>query len=71
MSKCEVVCSITLVGKSLSEKGFDFDETFRQLRKEAEARAEELRKVKPVGKSVNDGRKLVMKKMDMREELIK
>ncbi|KAG6770165.1 hypothetical protein POTOM_025837 [Populus tomentosa] len=40
---------------------FDFDETFRQLRKEAEARAEELRKVKPVGKSVNDGRKLVMK----------
>ncbi|KAJ6742998.1 SIGNAL RECOGNITION PARTICLE RECEPTOR SUBUNIT ALPHA [Salix viminalis] len=41
---------------------FDFDETFRQLRKEAEARAEELKKVKPVGKSVNDGRKLVMKK---------
>nr|TKR97270.1 signal recognition particle receptor subunit alpha-like [Populus alba] len=33
---------------------FDFDETFRQLRKEAEARAEELRKVKPMG---NDGRK--------------
>ncbi|KAG5243740.1 signal recognition particle receptor alpha family protein [Salix suchowensis] len=41
---------------------FDFDETFRQLRKEAEARAEELKKVKPVGKSVNDGRKLVNKK---------
>ncbi|KAJ6296141.1 hypothetical protein OIU78_024055 [Salix suchowensis] len=33
---------------------FDFDETFRQLRKEAEARVEELRKVKPLG---NDGRK--------------
>lgn len=42
---------------------FDFDETFRQLRKEAEARAEELRKVKPVvGKGVNDGRKQVVKK---------
>ncbi|CAK7338189.1 unnamed protein product [Dovyalis caffra] len=41
---------------------YDFDDTFRQLRKEAEARAEELRKVKPVGKGVNDGRKQVVKR---------
>lgn len=35
----------------------DFDDTFRQLRKEAEARAEELKKSKQVGKPVNDGKK--------------
>lgn len=35
----------------------DFDETFRQLRKEAEARAEELRKTKQAGKPVNMGKK--------------
>ncbi|KAK9947332.1 hypothetical protein M0R45_002963 [Rubus argutus] len=35
----------------------DFDETFRQLRKEAEARAEELKKSKQVGKPVNNSRK--------------
>ncbi|GKV03292.1 hypothetical protein SLEP1_g15622 [Rubroshorea leprosula] len=35
----------------------DFDETFRQLRKEAEARAEELKKVKQVGKPMNNGKK--------------
>ncbi|KAJ9162957.1 hypothetical protein P3X46_022687 [Hevea brasiliensis] len=35
----------------------DFDETFRQLRKEAEARAEELKKSKHVGKPVIDGKK--------------
>ncbi|KAJ4832603.1 hypothetical protein Tsubulata_027152 [Turnera subulata] len=36
----------------------DFDETFRQLRKEAEARAEEMKKAKQVNnKPVNDGRK--------------
>lgn len=35
----------------------DFDETFRQLRKEAEARAEELKKSKQVSKPVNDGKK--------------
>ncbi|KAK9274893.1 hypothetical protein L1049_022147 [Liquidambar formosana] len=32
----------------------DFDETFRQLRKEAEARAEEMKKSKQVGKPVNN-----------------
>ncbi|XP_010525780.1 PREDICTED: signal recognition particle receptor subunit alpha [Tarenaya hassleriana] len=32
----------------------DFDETFRQLRKEAEARAEELRKTKQVGKPISN-----------------
>ncbi|KAF8052515.1 hypothetical protein N665_1549s0002 [Sinapis alba] len=35
----------------------DFDETFRQLRKEAEARGEELRKVKQVGKPVSSVKK--------------
>ncbi|XP_061990153.1 uncharacterized protein LOC133708683 [Rosa rugosa] len=35
----------------------DFDETFRQLRKEAEARAEELKKSKQVGKPVSNSRK--------------
>ncbi|KAJ8768218.1 hypothetical protein K2173_021158 [Erythroxylum novogranatense] len=35
----------------------DFDETFRQLKKEAEARAEELKKLKPVSKPVNDSKK--------------
>ncbi|PRQ20138.1 putative signal recognition particle receptor, alpha subunit [Rosa chinensis] len=35
----------------------DFDETFRQLRKEAEARADELKKSKQVGKPVSNGRK--------------
>ncbi|CAN0870423.1 Signal recognition particle receptor subunit alpha homolog [Linum grandiflorum] len=35
----------------------DFDETFRQLRKEAEARAEEMKKSKQVGKPVNDSKK--------------
>ncbi|WCJ30113.1 signal recognition particle receptor alpha subunit family protein [Euphorbia peplus] len=35
---------------------YDFDETFRQLRKEAEARAEELKKSKHVSKPVNDGK---------------
>ncbi|EOA16228.1 hypothetical protein CARUB_v10004371mg [Capsella rubella] len=35
----------------------DFDETFRQLRKEAEARAEELRKTKQVGKPVTSVKK--------------
>ncbi|XP_050209067.1 uncharacterized protein LOC126659772 [Mercurialis annua] len=37
----------------------DFDETFRQLRKEAEARAEELKKSKQVGKALNDSKKQV------------
>uniref|UniRef100_A0A7N0TGY6 SRP54-type proteins GTP-binding domain-containing protein n=1 Tax=Kalanchoe fedtschenkoi TaxID=63787 RepID=A0A7N0TGY6_KALFE len=32
----------------------DFDETFRQLRKEAEARAEEMKRTKQVGKPVNN-----------------
>lgn len=32
----------------------DFDETFRQLRKEAEARAEELKRSKQVGKPMNN-----------------
>lgn len=36
----------------------DFDETFRQLRKEAEVRAEELKKSKQLVKPVNDGKKL-------------
>lgn len=35
----------------------DFNETFRQLRKEAEARAEELKKSKQVGKPVINGKK--------------
>lgn len=35
----------------------DFDETFRQLKKEAEARAEELKKSKQVGKPVNYSKK--------------
>lgn len=35
----------------------DFDETFRQLRMEAEARAEELKKSKPVAKPVNNSKK--------------
>ncbi|CAN6912110.1 hypothetical protein Bca4012_086939 [Brassica carinata] len=35
----------------------DFDETFRQLRMEAEARGEELRKVKQVGKVVSSVKK--------------
>ncbi|KAF5725880.1 signal recognition particle receptor subunit alpha-like isoform X1 [Tripterygium wilfordii] len=35
----------------------DFDETFRQLRKEAEARAEELRKSKQFSKPLNGGKK--------------
>ncbi|KAL5545243.1 hypothetical protein UlMin_009027 [Ulmus minor] len=35
----------------------DFDETFRQLRKEAEARAEELKKTKQVGKPVANSKK--------------
>lgn len=35
----------------------DFDETFRQLRKEAEARDEELRKTKQVGKPVGSVKK--------------
>lgn len=35
----------------------DFDETFRQLRKEAEARAEELKKSKQVGKPVSNTKK--------------
>lgn len=35
----------------------DFDETFRQLKKEAEARAEELKKSKQVGKPVNNSKK--------------
>ncbi|KAJ7979599.1 signal recognition particle receptor alpha subunit family protein [Quillaja saponaria] len=35
----------------------DFDETFRQLKKEAEARAEELKKSKPVGKLVSNNKK--------------
>ncbi|PON41919.1 Signal recognition particle, SRP54 subunit [Parasponia andersonii] len=35
----------------------DFDETFRQLRKEAEARAEELKKTKPVGKPLTNNKK--------------
>lgn len=35
----------------------DFDETFRQLRKEAEARAEELKKSKPVGKPLINNKK--------------
>lgn len=35
----------------------DFNETFRQLRKEAEARAEELRKTKQVGKPVSSVKK--------------
>lgn len=35
----------------------DFDETFRQLRIEAEARAEELRKTKQVGKTVSSVKK--------------
>ncbi|XP_050384786.1 uncharacterized protein LOC126801435 [Argentina anserina] len=35
----------------------DFDETFRQLRKEAEARAEEMKKSKQVGKPVSSGKK--------------
>lgn len=35
----------------------DFDETFRQLRKEAEARAEELRKTKPAAKPVSSVKK--------------
>lgn len=35
----------------------DFDETFRQLRKEAETRAEELRKTKQVGKPVSSVKK--------------
>uniref|UniRef100_A0A2P2LTL7 Uncharacterized protein MANES_14G144400 n=1 Tax=Rhizophora mucronata TaxID=61149 RepID=A0A2P2LTL7_RHIMU len=34
-----------------------FDEMFRQLRKEAEARAEELKKSKPMNKPVSDGKK--------------
>ncbi|KDP38687.1 hypothetical protein JCGZ_04040 [Jatropha curcas] len=40
----------------------DFDETFRQLRKEAEARADELKKSKQVIKPVNDGKKQVQVK---------
>ncbi|KAL4654390.1 hypothetical protein ACB092_01G374700 [Castanea dentata] len=35
----------------------DFDETFRQLRKEAEARAEELKKSKQVSKPLSNGKK--------------
>ncbi|KAJ7955650.1 signal recognition particle receptor alpha subunit family protein [Quillaja saponaria] len=35
----------------------DFDETFRQLKKEAEARAEELKKSKPMGKPVSNNKK--------------
>ncbi|CAI0433843.1 unnamed protein product [Linum tenue] len=35
----------------------DFDETFRQLRKEAEARTEELKKSKQVGRPANDSKK--------------
>ncbi|XP_024029346.1 signal recognition particle receptor subunit alpha homolog [Morus notabilis] len=35
----------------------DFDETFRQLRMEAEARAEELKKSKPVGKPLAGNKK--------------
>ncbi|XP_015892411.3 uncharacterized protein LOC107426679 [Ziziphus jujuba] len=35
----------------------DFDETFRQLRKEAEARAEELKKSRQVGKPVTNSKK--------------
>ncbi|CAI0448979.1 unnamed protein product [Linum tenue] len=35
----------------------DFDETFRQLRKEAEARTEDLKKSKQVGRPVNDSKK--------------
>lgn len=35
----------------------DFDDTFRQLRKEAEARAEELRKTKQVGKPLGNVKK--------------
>lgn len=35
----------------------DFDETFRQLRMEAEARANELKKTKQVGKPLNNARK--------------
>ncbi|GMY35610.1 signal recognition particle receptor subunit alpha-like [Fagus crenata] len=35
----------------------DFDETFRQLRKEAEARAEELKKSKPVSKPLSNSKK--------------
>ncbi|XP_030478910.1 uncharacterized protein LOC115695944 [Cannabis sativa] len=35
----------------------DFDETFRQLRKEAEARAEEMKKSKPVGKPLINNKK--------------
>lgn len=35
----------------------DFDETFRQLRQEAEARADELKKTKQVAKPVSNGKK--------------
>ncbi|CAN1312786.1 Signal recognition particle receptor subunit alpha homolog [Linum perenne] len=35
----------------------EFDETFRQLRKEAEARSEELKKSKQAGKPVNDSKR--------------
>ena len=35
----------------------DFDETFRQLRMEAEARAEELKKSNPVGRGLGNGKK--------------
>ncbi|CAL1382756.1 unnamed protein product [Linum trigynum] len=35
----------------------DFDETFRQLRKEAEARTEDLKKSKQVGRPANDSKK--------------
>ncbi|WCJ43384.1 signal recognition particle receptor alpha subunit family protein [Euphorbia peplus] len=40
----------------------DFDESFSQLRKEAEARAEELKKSKQLSKPVNDGSKVEPKK---------
>ncbi|WCJ38675.1 signal recognition particle receptor alpha subunit family protein [Euphorbia peplus] len=43
----------------------DFDETFRQLRKEAEARAEELKKSKQLSKPVNDGKKQGLMKKGM------
>ncbi|KAA8535360.1 hypothetical protein F0562_030363 [Nyssa sinensis] len=33
---------------------YDFDDIFRQLRKEAEARAEEMKKAKPMGKPMNN-----------------